>query len=173
MGKRNDITGHRFGLLVAVQDVGKNKWGKREWLCRCDCGQQTIRDSALLIRGHTRSCGCAHGKLIGLAQTTHGMTKTPMHRRWQNMIQRCTNQKVKEFKFYGAKGISVCERWLVFENFYQDMGEAPLDSDGNQMQIDRIDETGNYEPSNCQWLPKRDNARKAAVTRWKKEKQNG
>lgn len=148
-----DLRGRRCGLLVVVAPTEQKKWGMRVWLCRCDCGNTKAVPSGSLRpdkEGGTKSCGCANGR-----QPVHGMTGTPIHTRWWGMMQRCYQPSNDSYKKYGAKGITVCDRWHDFTLFYQDMGEAPANHE-----LDRRDPLQGYSPENCQWLHKNEHRRK-------------
>jgi len=132
--------------------MDNDKCGNFRWLCLCDCGKEKIVLYGNLKRGNTKSCGCFKIK--------HGHTKnqkmSKTYSTWIDMIQRCTNPRDKQYKDYGRRGIKVCKRWLKFENFLKDMGEA---SEGYQ--IDRIDNNKGYCKSNCRWVtPKMNNRNK-------------
>jgi hypothetical protein len=163
MSVTEDLSGRRFGRLVALQKHGKNKHGRTTWECVCDCGGSTVVTHSLLTRGATRSCGCLSTEsrsANGRANRTHGLTHLHEYRVWTNMKSRCYDQNQPGYLHYGARGIEVCDRWREsFVAFLENMGYAPK---GHE--IDRMDTDGHYEPENCRWVTCTVNTRNWRIT---------
>jgi hypothetical protein len=142
-----NLAGERYGRLVVLCYAGKSFRGKSRWLCQCDCDNLAIVSNSDLKGSKTNSCGCLKDKLTGARSRTHGKTYSREYKSWSMMIQRATNINLAGAKDYCLRGITVCDRWRSFENFYADMGERPPG-----MTLDRYpDKNGNYESGNCRW----------------------
>lgn len=131
---------------TVLGESGFDKHGFRKILCQCECGEKRTILKASFVTGRSMSCGCLQREIASLRFTKHGEHGSRTYRCWDHMIQRCENRKNTRWIDYGGRGISVCERWHDFENFLADMGQCP-----SGHSIDRINNDGNYEPSNCRW----------------------
>ncbi len=138
-----DLTGQLFGKLTPIECIGR-KGGGAVWYVKCTCGNYCEVLANNLQTGRTKSCGCTKRKGN---RTSHGLSKHPLYHTWSTMKKRCLNTNSPKYYLYGLRGITVCDRWLnSFPNFLEDMGEKP-----EGCSLDRRDNNGNYEPSNCRW----------------------
>ena len=139
----SDLIGHSFGLLTVISLHSIGKRGCYYWNVSCKCGNTSVMSTERLVSGTRRSCGCIYTVSI----KKHGMKGSSTWNSWVSMKSRCLKEKDKDFKRYGGRGITVCDRWLRFDNFLDDMGVKP----SSEYTIDRIYVNGNYEPGNCRW----------------------
>lgn len=150
MGVLTSIVGNRYGrLTVLSQAETRILGGKRRtnWLCACDCGNQIEVIGESLKSGNTRSCWCLHAEKSRERTTTHQLSNTKAYNAWCAAKARCSNPDHQSFKYYGGRGIQMCEEWRDnFEQFFADMGEAP-----EGLELERNDNDGPYAAWNCRW----------------------
>jgi len=151
MGKFIDLTGQRFGRLKVIEFVG-NKY----WNCQCDCGNIKNIYRGSLLGGATISCGCYNKEQTSKTMKTHGDSSSQEYQTWQTIKKRCYYKKAIQYKDYGGRGITVCDRWLnSYENFLADMGRKPTPKHS----IERRDNEKEYSPNNCYWTTQDEQAK--------------
>lgn len=153
------LAGQKFGRLIVLAQCPSDSRGEARWECICECGNRTVVLGSHLRNGRIRSCGCLAKELAAKrcresptrGNTKHGGCHTRLYETWVNMKTRCLNSRTKAFKWYGALGVSICPEWMDFDGFRRWAVSSGYNDD---LTIDRINPFGNYEPSNCRWVPK-------------------
>lgn len=165
-----DISGEKFGKLTVIEPIGKSKYNEIIWKCRCDCGNEVTATGINLRRGHVKSCGCLRGsgEVSGsrnnLGGKYTGITKKNkrLYRIWIGMKSRCYNPNSGSYKYYGAKGVTVCEEWLHdFQAFYD---WAMANGYRDDLTLDRKDNSKCYSPDNCKWSTMKEQAQNTSQT---------
>lgn len=166
--KIDNLVGQEFGNLVVKGMVRYSNSGVK-WVCVCKCGNSTTVRASNLKAGSVQSCGCLRRDHCKTMSYKHGHHKSAEYQSWRSMLKRCLNPKTAGYRYWGGRGISVCDRWMIFENFLFDMGPRPPGTT-----LDRIDVEGNYEPGNCRWATLHEQIRnrrpKFFASEWEKAK---
>lgn len=149
-----NLMGLSFGRLTVIDRVENDKDGNSRWLCKCECGKQKVILGRSLRKGATKSCGCllseASKKRMSALLTKHGMAGSKLYRVYSAMRERCEKPSSPEYHRYGGRGITVCEEWKKSRASFFEWAVQNGYKEG--LQIDRINNDGNYEPSNCRWV---------------------
>lgn len=153
--KRSDLSGKRFSRLTVMKETAPHE-KERCWICKCDCGKETVVQQNNLVSGEVKSCGCLRHEFLAENHTTHGGSYTRLYNIWSKMRGRCSRESDTSFQNYGGRGISVCDEWeSSFENFRDWALSAGYSDD---LSIDRINNDGNYCPENCHWATAKEQA---------------
>ena len=145
-----------YNYLKVIKLIGRDKHGRKLFKCKClNCGKNTIKKGTHIKTEKVKSCGCLRDENFLKSVTKHGLSKSPLYKKWLSMKSRCNNKNTENYYRYGGRGIKVCERWNnSFENFYYDMKDSYFDG----AELDRIDNNGNYEFNNCRLVTHKQNS---------------
>lgn len=159
MGKFIDLTGQRFGRLCVVVRVDNDNAGKVRWLCQCDCGEKVVVRASDLKKGATQSCGCLQKEVVALQSQKnikHGMTGTRLYNIWLAMNARCYDDSHISYKYYGGRGITVCDDWKISPQSFSEW--AMSNGYCDNLTLDRVDANASYCPENCRWINQKSQA---------------
>ncbi len=161
-----DLIGQQFGDLTVIERAPNNSRGSARWRCQCECGKTTITCGKQLRAGQAHSCGCVSRSELGPRRLKHGHARriagkqSRAYHVWIGMKDRCLNVNNRAYSYYGGRGITVCDRWLMFENFHEDMGDPPVG-----LSLDRIDNEVGYWKANCRWATRLEQSRNRRLHR--------
>lgn len=166
---KKDIVGQRFGRLVVLKETDeRTKCGEVKYLCQCDCGNKTVVAGTSLRYGNTKSCGCLARESTRKRSYKHGLSNHPLYKIWHGLLERCYHEEDTAYKYYGARGITVCDEWrqdaAAFIKWALDNGWE------KGLEVDRIDNYAGYSPENCRIVTHKENMANQRRSQDKKEK---